>query len=447
LGISLHLPAYFEKCLRVLDIRELQRNFADFAARLLTRGQHLNLAPLQALLEERKRLNVETEALAAKRNACNEEMKALAKTPHLLADKREALRALGQALKNKEAELRVLEEKAEAELLLLPNLPDVSVPLGKDAHDNPVIRIWGQAPTLGFEAKAHFELGEGLGLLDFERAAKVSGARFAFLRGGLAKLERALASFMLSEHIAAGYEELSPPYLVGRQAMLGTGQLPKFEEDAFCAGKTGEYFLIPTAEVPVVNFHYDEILEAHNLPLRYCAFSPCFRAEAGSAGKDTRGLIRMHQFQKVELVQFATPETSMEALESLTRQACHILEKLGLHHRVVLLCTGDMGFASVKTYDVEVWLPGQATFREISSCSNCGDFQARRAKIRYRPAKGEKPRLVHTLNGSGLAVGRTLVAVMENFQRADGSIEIPAALVPFMGGQTEITPVSSWQSS
>jgi len=430
--------AYFENELGVLDIRELQRNFSGIVERLHTRGPNLNLAPLQALLEARKRLNVETDALAAKRNTFNEEMKALAKTPHLLAAKREALRALGQELKAKEAELRVLEEKVEAELLLLPNLPDASVPLGKDASDNPVVRTWGQAPAFGFAPRAHFELGERLGLLDFERAAKVSGARFAFLRASLARLERALASFMLSEHTAAGYEELSPPYLVSRPSMVGSGQLPKFEEDAFCTGSGGEYFLIPTAEVPVVNFHYGEILEAENLPLRYCAFSPCFRAEAGSAGKDTRGLIRMHQFHKVELVQFATPETSMEALEVLTRQACRILEKLGLHHRVVLLCTGDMGFASTKTYDVEVWLPGQATYREISSCSNCGDFQARRAQIRYRPAKGEKPRLLHTLNGSGLAVGRTLVAVMENFQREDGSIEIPAALVPFMGGQTEI---------
>jgi seryl-tRNA synthetase len=426
----------------VLDIRELQRNFSDIAERLSARGQNLNLAPLQALLEARKCLHIETDALAAKRNAFNEEMKALAKSPKALADKREALRALGQELKNKEAELRALEEKVDAELLLLPNLPDASVPPGKDAHDNAVVRIWGKAPAFSFKPKAHYELGEQLGLLDFERAAKVSGARFVFLRGSLARLERALVSFMLSEHVRAGYEELSPPYLVNRQAMQASGQLPKFEEDAFCAGREGEYFLIPTAEVPAVNFHQDEILEADTLPLRYCAFSPCFRAEAGSAGKDTRGLIRMHQFHKVELVQFATPEASMEALEELTRQACLILEKLGLHHRVVLLCTGDMGFASTKTYDIEVWLPGQAAFREISSCSNCGDFQARRAKIRYRPAKGEKTRLLHTLNGSGLAIGRTLVAIMENFQREDGSIQIPSALAPFMGEQTEILPVS-----
>jgi len=422
----------------MLDIRELQRNFSEVAERLLTRDANLHLAPLQALLEERKRLYIETDALAAQRNIFNEEMKALAKSPALLAPKREALRALSQELKSKEAELRALEEKLDAALLLLPNVPDASVPLGKDADDNVVLRVWGKAPVFSFKPRAHYELGEQLGLLDFERAAKVSGARFVFLRAGLAKLERALAAFMLSEHVKAGYEELSPPYLVNRQAMLGSGQLPKFEEDAFCAGKGGEYFLIPTSEVPLANFHQDEILEADRLPLRYTAFSPCFRAEAGSAGKDTRGLIRMHQFHKVELVQYATPEASMEALEEMTKQACLILEKLGLHHRVVLLCTGDMGFASAKTYDIEVWLPGQAAFREISSCSNCGDFQARRAKIRCRVAKGEKPILVHTLNGSALAVGRTLVAVMENFQREDGSIEIPVALVPFMDGQTEI---------
>ncbi|MCL2012887.1 MAG: serine--tRNA ligase [Cystobacterineae bacterium] len=430
----------------MLDIRELQRNFSDMAKRLSARGQNLNLAPLQALLEERKALHIATDALAAQRNAFNEEMKVLAKQPEALLAKREALRALGQEFKNKEAELRKVEESLEAELLLLPNLPDASVPPGKDAQENMLVRVWGQAPTFSFKPRAHFELGEHLGLLEFERAAKVSGARFVFLRGSLAQLERALTSFMLAEHAKAGYEELSPPYIVNRQAMVGSGQFPKFEEDAFCAGKEGEYFLIPTAEVPLVNFYQDEILEAHSLPLRYCAFSPCFRAEAGSAGKDTRGLIRMHQFPKVELVEFATPETSMHALEELTRQACLILEKLGLHHRVVLLCTGDMGFASAKTYDIEVWLPGQATFREISSCSNCTDFQARRAKIRFRPAKGEKPCLVHTLNGSALAVGRTLVALMENFQREDGSIGIPEALLPFMGGQTEILPVSSWHS-
>jgi len=424
----------------MLDIKELQRNFSEVAERLARRDPNLHLAPLQALLEERKRLYIETDALAAQRNAFNEEMKALAKSPALLAAKREALRALGQELKAKEGELRALEEKLEAALMLLPNLPDASVPVGKDASENVVQRVWGKAPVFSFTPRAHFELGERLGLLDFERAAKVSGARFAFLRGGLARLERALAAFMLSEHAKAGYEELSPPYLVNRSSMVGSGQFPKFEEDAFCAGKAGELFLIPTSEVPLANFHGDEIVEAHNLPLRYTAFSPCFRAEAGSAGKDTRGLIRMHQFHKVELVQYTSPEASMEALEELTAQACRILEKLGLHHRVVLLCTGDMGFASAKTYDIEVWLPGQAAFREISSCSNCTDFQARRAHIRFRPAPGEKTRLLHTLNGSGLAVGRTLVALMENFQREDGSIEIPAALVPFMGGQTEILP-------
>jgi seryl-tRNA synthetase len=278
-------------------------------------------------------------------------------------------------------------------------------------------------------------------MLDFERAAKVSGSRFTFYKAALARLERALVTFMIDVHTSKGYMEMLPPYLVLRETMMGTGQLPKFEEDAFKTLGDPERFLIPTAEVPVTNYHADEILEGSQLPLKYCAFSPCFRAEAGSAGKDTRGLIRQHQFHKVELVKFAPPETSMQELEGLTGDAEDILKRLGLHYRVVCLCTGDMGFGSQKTYDIEVWLPGQNTFREISSCSNFGDFQARRAKIRFRKAKGDKPQLVHTLNGSGLAVGRTLVAILENYQRADGTVALPEALRPYMGGLTELKPI------
>jgi len=315
------------------------------------------------------------------------------------------------------------------------------VPIGKSPEDNRVERQWGQEPSFGFRPRQHFEIGEKLGMLDFERAAKVSGSRFAFYRGPLARLERALVSFMIDVHLSKGYLELVPPYLVNRAAMMGTGQLPKFEEDAFKTAGAAEFFLIPTAEVPVTNFHQDEILDGDLLPLKYCAFSPCFRAEAGSAGKDTRGLIRQHQFHKVELVKFVKPDQSPQELESLTDDAADILRRLGLPYRVVSLCTADLGFSAAKTYDLEVWLPGQQTYREISSCSNFTDFQARRAKIRFRPAKGEKPQLCHTLNGSGLAVGRTVVAILENFQREDGTVKIPDALVPYLGGIAELRPI------
>jgi len=316
------------------------------------------------------------------------------------------------------------------------------VPVGTE-EKNRVERVWGEPPRLLFTPKHHFEIGEKLGMLDFERAAKVTGARHAFLKGNLARLERALVAFMIDLHTAKGYTEILPPYLVNRDSLFGTGQLPKFEQDVFKTGGAGpdERFLIPTAEVPVTNYYRDEILEGDKLPIRFCAFSPCFRSEAGAAGKDTRGLVRQHQFHKVELVKFTTPEGSMAELESMVRDAQDVLVRLGLCHRVVTLSTGDMGFSAAKTYDIEVWLPGQNTFREISSCSNCGDFQARRAQIRYRPGQGEKPRLVHTLNGSGLAVGRTLIAILENYQREDGTVVLPDAIRPYMGGLTELRPM------
>jgi len=423
----------------MLDLKKFDKDFDALVQRLSTRGGNLELGDFRTLWAERRALHVSLEYLQAKRNASNEEMKRIAKAdPAALERLRGALRGLSQDIKEQEKQLAAVEERLQAVNLTLPNVPDPSVPVGATEKDNVVVRTWGEAPRFPFTPRQHFEIGEKLGLLDFERAAKVSGSRFVFYRGDLARLERALAAFMIDVHTSRGYTEVLPPYLVNRAAMTVTGQLPKFEEDAFKTAGPDERFLIPTAEVPVTNYHADEILEGDRLPLHYCAFSPCFRAEAGAAGKDTRGLIRMHQFHKVELVKFAKPEQSMEALEGMVDDATEVLRRLGLHHRVVLLCTGDMGFASTKTYDVEVWLPGAGQFREISSCSNCGDFQARRGKIRFRAAAGEKPQLCHTLNGSGLAVGRTLVALLENGQREDGTVRLPDVLGPYMGGRTEL---------
>jgi seryl-tRNA synthetase len=423
----------------MLDLKWVAQNFETVVERLSARGGNLDLGDFRALVAERRTLHVSLESLQAKRNAANEEMKRAAKEdPAALERLRGDLRALSQEIKEKEKLLAVVEERLSAVLLTVPNVPDPSVPVGASEKDNVVVRTWGEAPRFPFTPRQHFEIGEKLGLLDFERAAKVSGSRFVFYRGDLARLERALVSFMVDVHTSRGYSEVLPPYLVSRASMTTTGQLPKFEEDAFKTAGPDERFLIPTAEVPVTNFHADEILDGERLPLHYCAFSPCFRAEAGAAGKDTRGLIRMHQFHKVELVKFARPEESMQALEAMVDDATEVLRRLGLHHRVVLLCTADLGFASLKTYDVEVWLPGAGQFREISSCSNCGDFQARRGKIRFRPAPGEKPQLCHTLNGSGLAVGRTLVALLENGQREDGTVKLPDVLGPYMGGRTEL---------
>lgn len=426
----------------MLDLRSVSQNFDAVLARLRTRGAGLDLGPFQALFGERRELYVSLESLQKKRSDANEQMKRLAReNPAALDGLRGDLRQVSQDIKERETRLKVVEAELERILLTTPNVPHESVPVGSSEADNRVERTWGEKPVFLFQPKQHFELGDRLGLMDFERAAKVSGSRFVFLKGALARLERALASFMIDVHVEKGYLELLPPYLVNRAAMTGTGQLPRFEEDAFKTQTDPEWFLIPTAEVPVTNYHADEILEAGQLPLKYCAYSPCFRAEAGAAGRDTRGMIRQHQFHKVELVQFATPDTSMAALEQLTDDAADILRRLGLHHRVVTLCTGDMGFSSQKTHDLEVWLPGQNAYREISSCSNFGDFQARRAKIRFRPGPGEKPQMVHTLNGSGLAVGRTLIALLENYQREDGTVAVPAVLQPYLGGVKEIRPV------
>jgi seryl-tRNA synthetase len=429
----------------MLDARFVADHLETVRARLLTRNASYGppLDELATLALERRRLITETEALAARRNAANSEMSRLAKGPdkEAFAARREELRLISEELKQGEERLKVLLTEFEDRLLGIPNLPHEDAPLGAGDGDNVERRIWGKKPEFSFEPKAHYDIAGDL--LDFERASKLSGARFSVLFGALAKLERALISFMLGVHTEHnGYTEVSVPYLVRASALRGTGQLPKFEKDLFKTGRGEDdpepLYLIPTAEVPVTNLHGDEILEVERLPLRYTAFTPCFRSEAGSHGQDVRGLIRQHQFDKVELVQFVEPETSLEALEALTGHAEMILQMLGLHYRVVELCTGDIGFASQKTYDLEVWLPSQNRFREISSCSNCGDFQARRAAIRYRPSAKEKPRFVHTLNGSGLAVGRTLIAVLEQYQNEDGSVTVPAALRPFMG-QDRIT--------
>jgi seryl-tRNA synthetase len=352
-----------------------------------------------------------------------------------------AMKAVGERIKTIEDELRAVEETLTDLNLRIPNLPHASVPAGKDAGSNAETRRWGSPPTLTAPVKSHWDIGEALGILDFDRAAKIAGARFAVLMGTGARLERALINYMLDLHTTQhGYREVLPPLLVNRSSMTATGQLPKFEEDLFRL-RDEDYFLIPTAEVPVTNLHRDEMLNESALPIRYAAYTPCFRREAGSYGKDTRGLIRLHQFNKVELVAFATPEQSYEELERLTGHAEAILQGLGLHYRVVTLCTGDMGFSAAKTYDIEVWLPSQNHYREISSCSNFEGFQARRGNIRYKGPVGKKDaktECVHTLNGSGLAVGRTLVAILENYQQPDGSVLIPEVLRPYMGGLEHI---------
>jgi seryl-tRNA synthetase len=420
----------------MLDLKWVVANLDEARRRLATRGPAAAeaLAPIEALAAERRQLIQASETQRAEQRKASDQMRTLKGEEQ--AQLRARLKILSDEAKEKEARLKEVEEKIERALLNVPNLPHETVPVGASEQDNKVVRSWGEKPAVP-SAKEHTEIGEKLGLLDFERAAKVAGARFVFARGALARLEMAVVQFFLDSARERGYLELLPPYLVNADSMRGTGQLPKFEEDLFKT--TNGYYLISTAEVPVTNYHRDEILEGAELPLKYCAFSPCFRSEAGSYGKDTRGMIRQHQFHKVELVRFERPEKTQEALEELVRDAQAPLQKLGLHHRVVLLCTADVGFSSEKTYDLEVWLPGQNAYREISSCSTFGEFQARRAQIRFRPAPGEKPRLVATLNGSGLAVGRTVVAILENGQQPDGTVLLPEAIRPYMGGLAKLT--------
>ena len=424
----------------MVDINQLRDDLTPLAARLAKRGITLDTAAFEALERERKDIQTRTQDLQSRRNTLSKEIGVAkgkgADAAPLLAE----VAGLGDTLKTLEAELDRVQAKLRDFLLGLPNLTHASTPVGRSSDDNVEVRRWGAPRAFDFPVKDHSDLGEGLGLLDFETAAKLSGARFSFLRGGLARLHRALAQFMLDvqtrEH---GYVECWTPYIVNAETLVGTTQLPKFESDMFSVRKGGQegesepLYLISTSEITLTNSVRGEILDAKTLPIRLTAHTPCFRSEAGSYGKDTRGMIRQHQFDKVEMVQITHPDRSYEALEEMTRHAETILQRLDLPYRVMALCTGDIGFASAKTYDLEVWLPAQNAYREISSCSNCESFQARRLQARFRAAQG-KPELVHTLNGSGLAVGRTLVAVMENYQRADGGIDVPEALAPYMGG-------------
>ena len=415
----------------MLSREYLRENADSYRQALKNRGMSVDLDRFLELDAERRRSIAAVEQLKAQKNAASAEIANLKKNKQDASAQIEATKNLGTEISALDARAAEIEEQFRTLEYEFPNVPHESVPVGSDESANRVERHWGDKPSFDFAPKSHWDLGEQLGILDFDRAAKITGARFAILFGAGAKLSRALMNFMLDVHERQGYKEVLPPFIVNGDSLFGTGQLPKFEADLFKLHHEKPLYLVPTAEVPVTNIHRDEILDAAQLPIWYNAYTPCFRSEAGSYGKDTRGLIRQHQFEKVELVKFTTPETSWEELEKLTRDAEEILQLLNLHYRVVTLSTGDMSFTSAKTYDIEVWLPGQETFREISSCSNFADFQARRANIRYRDAE-KKTRLVHTLNGSGLPLGRTLVAVLENYQQADGSVIVPEALQPYL---------------
>ncbi|HHV78655.1 MAG TPA: serine--tRNA ligase [Firmicutes bacterium] len=424
----------------MLDIKLVRNEPERIRAALKAKHVEADIDKLLALDKERRDIIAEVESLKAQRNKASEEISRLKKegkdTNQIAAE----VRAIGPRIKELDARLNALEATITNLLLYLPNIPHESVPFGTSDKDNQEIRRWGTPRKFDFEPQSHWDLGTRLDIIDFERAAKLSGSRFALLKGMGARLERALVNFMLDLHTKEhGYKEVFPPFMVTRDCMTGTGQLPKFEEDMFRVANN-DMFLIPTAEVPVTNIHRDEILEASQLPIHYVAYSACFRAEAGAAGRDTRGLIRNHQFNKVELVKFTFPEQSYEELESLVRDAEDVLQRLELPYRVVLLCTGDMSFSSAKTYDIEVWLPSYNSYKEISSCSNFESYQARRANIRFRRNPGDRPEFVHTLNGSGIAVGRTMAAILENYQQPDGSVMIPTALRPYMDGLQSITP-------
>ncbi len=444
----------------MIDLAFVRANLALVEEKLRARGMDpaVALRDFAAIDRERRDAITQVETLKAQRNKLTEEIAKLRRSGGDATELTEQTRSLKAQVESLETVAMTTDERLREIMQTLPNLPQDSVPVGKDEHDNREEKVWGEQPKFDFPAKPHWELGEALGILDFNRAAKISGARFVVHFGQGARLERALANFMLDLHTREhGYTEVLPPYMVNSKSLFGTGQLPKFAEDLFhCDDKgpyqpgefqEGDHWLIPTAEVPVTNLFRDETLDEAQLPISYCAYTPCFRSEAGSYGKDVRGMIRQHQFQKVELVKFATPEKSNEEHEALTRHAETVLEKLGLPYRRMLLCTGDMGFGSSKTYDLEVWLPGQQLYREISSCSNFEAFQARRANIRYRPTGAKKSEFLHTLNGSGLAVGRTYLAILENYQQADGSIKIPEALVPYMNGETVISKQSGQEIS
>ncbi|EGK10180.1 serine--tRNA ligase [Desmospora sp. 8437] len=423
----------------MLDLKVLRQDLEQVRKRLEHRGEDISGLDSVIRLDERRReLLRETEQLKNRRNVVSKEVAQKKKAGEEAADTIAEMRRVGDRIKELDEEVRQVERELDHVLLTLPNLPHESVPVGESEEDNQPVRHWGEVPRWSFEPKPHWELATELDILDFERAAKVTGSRFVFYKGAGARLERALFNYMLDLHTEKnGYTEMIPPYMVNRDSMTGTGQLPKFAEDSFAVADT-DYYLIPTAEVPVTNFHRGEILSAAELPVKYAGFSANFRSEAGSAGRDTRGLIRTHQFNKVELVKLVKPEDSYDELESLVQDAEMVLQQLGLPYRVLLMCTADLGFTAAKKYDLEVWLPSSGTYREISSCSNFEDYQARRANIRFRRDAGSKPEFVHTLNGSGLAIGRTVAALLEHYQQEDGSIRIPEVLRPYMGGLEKI---------
>jgi seryl-tRNA synthetase len=426
----------------MLDPRLIRENPDEVRARLGARGQDIDWQGLRKLDQERRELLAKVEELRHQRKTASDQIAKLKREKQPADSLVQAMKDVGDRIKALEDSLRDSEERLNAIALRIPNIPHQSVPAGLEAAANSEVRRWGTPPAFAFPVKPHWEIGEALGILDFERAARMTGARFAVSSGAGARLERALINFMLDLHTTVhGYREVLPPFMVNQASMTGTGQLPKFEDDLFRL-RDDDYFLIPTAEVPLTNLHREETLTEDVLPLRYTTCTPCFRREAGSYGKDTRGLIRQHQFHKVELVIVSAAESSYEELERLTAHAEEVLKRLNLHYRVVSLCTGDLGFSSAKTYDIEVWLPSQGVFREISSCSNCETFQARRAGIRYKRKDG-KSDFAHTLNGSGLAVGRTFLALLENYQQVDGSVVVPEALRPYMGGMERITKTKS----
>ncbi|WP_106495670.1 serine--tRNA ligase [Lentibacillus sp. Marseille-P4043] len=424
----------------MLDMKYLRNHFQEVKEKLNHRGEDLSeLEKFEDLDARRRKLISETEQLKAKRNEASQQISVLKKEKKDADSAIKEMREVGERIKAYDTELKEIEENLDHIMLSIPNIPHESAPIGEDEDDNVEARTWGELPDFRFEAKPHWDIATDLDILDFEAAAKVTGSRFVFYKGLGARLERALMNFMMDLHADEhGYEEMLPPYIVNRTSMTGTGQLPKFEEDAFKL-EDWDYFLVPTAEVPVTNYHRDDILKGDDLPKKFVAFSASFRSEAGSAGRDTRGLIRQHQFNKVELVQFVKPEESYEVLEELTGNAEKVLQLLNLPYRVMSMCTGDLGFTAAKKYDIEVWIPSQDTYREISSCSNFEDFQARRAGIRFRREEKGKPEFVHTLNGSGLALGRTVAAILENYQQEDGSVVVPEVLRPYMGGKDIIS--------
>jgi seryl-tRNA synthetase len=422
----------------VLDIKYLRENIDEVSRRLSLRGEAVDLSRFMEIEEKRRGLLVKGETLKSERNKVNDEIARLKKDKGDTTDLISRMKGVSEEIKQIDSQISEITEELERIVSVVPNIPHESVPAGTSDKDNVQVRTWGTIPTFDFAPKEHADIGEKLGILDFARGAKLAGSRFSLSIGVGAHMERALINFMLDLHTTQhGYTEVLPPFMVNSKTMTGTGQLPKFAGDLFKVADT-DYWLIPTAEVPVTNIYQEEIVEEEELPIYRCAYTPCFRKEAGSYGKDTRGLIRQHQFNKVELVKFTRPEESYEELEKLTDNAEEVLRRLNLPYRVVVLCMGDLGFSAAKTYDIEVWLPGQNAYREISSCSNFEDFQARRANIKYREKGKKGTRLVHTLNGSGLAVGRTVVAILENYQRADGSVEIPEALRPYMGGRASV---------